>query len=86
MHPEMQLPGMFPGVFLMKGENHMAQNQYKCEACGASFNSEAELEQHNRAMHSQYKCEACGQTFNSQSELEAHTRTAHPEQQGTPGS
>lgn len=64
----------------------MAQNQYKCEACGASFNSEAELEQHNRAMHSQYKCEACGQTFNLQSELEAHTRTAHPEQQGTPGS
>lgn len=62
----------------------MAQNQYKCEACGASFNSEAELETHNRTMHSQYKCEACGQMFNSQSELEAHNRTAHPERQGTP--
>ena len=57
----------------------MAQNQYKCEACGATFNSEAELETHNRTMHSQYKCEACGQVFNSESELEAHNRTAHPE-------
>lgn len=61
----------------------MAQNQYKCEACGATFNSEAELERHNRTAHSQYKCEACGATFNSESELEAHNRTAHPERQGT---
>ena len=64
----------------------MAQNQYKCEVCGATFNSEAELEQHNRTMHSQYKCEVCGQVFNSESELEAHNRTAHPERQETPRS
>jgi DNA-directed RNA polymerase subunit RPC12/RpoP len=57
----------------------MAQNQYKCGACGATFNTEAELEQHNRTMHSQYKCEACGQMFSSESDLEAHKRTAHPE-------
>ena len=56
----------------------MAQNQHKCEACGASFNTEAELEQHNRTMHSQYKCEACGATFNSESELDAHNRNMHP--------
>ena len=57
----------------------MAQNQYKCKECGATFNSEAELEQHNRSMHSQYKCEHCGQVFNSEAELEDHNRTMHPE-------
>ena len=59
----------------------MTQNQYKCETCGATFNSEAELEQHNRTMHSRYTCEACGQTFNSEAELEAHNRQMHPEMQ-----
>ena len=64
----------------------MALKQYKCEACGATFNTEAELKTHNRTMHSQYKCEACGQMFNSESELEAHNRTTHRERQGTPRS
>lgn len=59
----------------------MAQKQYKCETCDATFNSEAELEQHNRTMHSQYKCEVCGATFTSESELEAHNREMHPEMQ-----
>ena len=57
----------------------MAQNQYKCKECGATFNSEAELEAHNRTTHSQYKCEHCGQVFNSEAELEDHNRTMHPE-------
>lgn len=57
----------------------MAQNQYKCEACGATFNTEAELEQHKRTMHSQYKCEVCGATFSSESELEEHNRSMHPD-------
>jgi DNA-directed RNA polymerase subunit RPC12/RpoP len=57
----------------------MAQNQYKCEACGATFNTEVELERHNRTMHSQYKCAVCGATFNSESELDAHNREMHPE-------
>jgi DNA-directed RNA polymerase subunit RPC12/RpoP len=61
----------------------MAQNQYKCETCGATFNSEAELEKHNRTMHSQYKCEVCGATFSSESELEAHNRSMHPEKTST---
>jgi DNA-directed RNA polymerase subunit RPC12/RpoP len=56
----------------------MAQNQYKCEACGATFDTKAE---HNRMAHSQYTCEACGQTFNSEAELEAHNRQMHPEMQ-----
>ena len=57
----------------------MAQNQYNCQVCGATFNSEAELETHNRTMHSQYKCEVCGATFNSESELESHNRSMHPD-------
>jgi DNA-directed RNA polymerase subunit RPC12/RpoP len=59
----------------------MAQNQYKCEECGAMFNSEADKEQHNRTVHSRYTCEACGEMFNSESELESHNRVAHPEHQ-----
>ena len=59
----------------------MAQNQYKCEECGATFNSQAELEKHNRTMHSRYTCEACGQTFNSEADLDAHNRQMHPEMQ-----
>ena len=66
-----------------KGVNEMAQDQYRCEDCGATFNSKAELEQHNRTMHARYTCESCGATFNSESELEAHNRQAHPEMQKT---
>jgi DNA-directed RNA polymerase subunit RPC12/RpoP len=61
----------------------MAQNQYKCEACGATFNTEAELERHNRTTHSQYKCEVCGATFSSKNELETHNRNQHPEKTST---
>lgn len=57
----------------------MAHNQFKCDGCGATFNSEAELEQHKRTMHSQYKCEVCGETLNSERELESHNRQMHPE-------
>jgi transposase-like protein len=67
----------------LKGVNEMAQDQYKCQECGATFNRREELEQHNRTMHSRYTCEACGATFNSESELEAHNRQAHPEMQKT---
>jgi DNA-directed RNA polymerase subunit RPC12/RpoP len=61
-------------------------NQYKCEECGATFSSEAALDEHNRNMHSQYRCQACGQMFSSESELEAHNRVAHPEEEQTPRS
>lgn len=57
----------------------MAQN-HKCQICGAEFDNEAKLEDHNRTMHSQYTCEACGQVFSSKSELEDHNREVHPEQ------
>jgi rubredoxin len=61
----------------------MSQDPYRCEECGATFNSKEGLEQHNRTMHSRFTCEACGQVFNSESELEAHNRQAHPEMQKT---
>lgn len=59
----------------------MAQNQYKCAECGATFNSEEERERHNRTAHSQFTCEDCGQTFGSEAELESHNVVAHPERQ-----
>jgi DNA-directed RNA polymerase subunit RPC12/RpoP len=58
----------------------MAQKQYKCEVCGATLVSEAELENHTRKMHPQYGCDICGETFSSESELETHNSIAHPEQ------
>jgi uncharacterized C2H2 Zn-finger protein len=29
----------------------MAQDSYKCEACGATFNSQADLDRHNDKEH-----------------------------------
>lgn len=31
--------------------NRPQTGQYRCEACGQTFNSEAELKEHNRVMH-----------------------------------
>lgn len=59
-------------------------NQYKCEECGATFSSEAALEEHNRSMHSRYTCETCREIFNSENELNIHNRVTHPEQEETP--
>ena len=64
----------------------MTQDQYRCEECGATFDSQTALEQHNRTMHSRFTCEACGQTFSSESELEAHNREVHPASQEAPTS
>jgi DNA-directed RNA polymerase subunit RPC12/RpoP len=61
----------------------MAQDEYKCEECGATFQGAAELERHNRSVHSRFTCDACGRTFDSLSELEAHTGVSHPEQEST---
>ena len=59
----------------------MVQNQYKCDGCGATFDTKEELEEHKRVMHSQYKCESCGQSFNSKNDLEEHERAMHPEKE-----
>ena len=62
-----------------KGENLMAKNEYKCEECGATFHSQADLERHNRTVHSRFTCDVCGETFRSENELETHNRIVHPE-------
>ncbi len=57
----------------------MAQDQYRCGECGATFGSKAGLEEHNRMVHSRYTCEACGAVVTSERELEEHNREMHPE-------
>lgn len=64
----------------------MDQDQYKCGSCGAAFDTNQELEEHERIMHSQYKCEVCGQSFDSEGELEAHNLAMHPDRPLSPGS
>lgn len=61
----------------------MADNQYRCAECGATFHSQVELEQHNRTVHSHFTCDICGETFDSENEFEAHNRITHPEGQKT---
>jgi DNA-directed RNA polymerase subunit RPC12/RpoP len=56
---------------------------FTCQECGATFDTQAEREEHNRTMHSQYRCDACGEVFGSEEELETHARMEHPERQGT---
>jgi uncharacterized C2H2 Zn-finger protein len=68
---------------VLKGENHMAE-KYKCEECGAIFDSQVEWEQHNRKAHSRYTCENCRETFNAEKEFEAHNFKMHPELQKFP--
>jgi DNA-directed RNA polymerase subunit RPC12/RpoP len=58
---------------------------YTCQECGATFDSAAEREQHNRVEHSQYHCDDCEQVFGSEFELEDHGRVSHPERQGISG-
>jgi DNA-directed RNA polymerase subunit RPC12/RpoP len=58
----------------------MAQDQYKCEVCDATFASQAELDEHHRKMHPQYGCDICGETFSTERELEIHRSIEHPEQ------
>lgn len=62
----------------------MAQNQYKCEECGATFESQVEWERHNRRVHSRYTCEYCREQFDVEEEFEAHNFKMHPELQINP--
>lgn len=59
----------------------MAENQYRCEECGETFDNQPELEQHYRTVHSRFTCEICGETFDSETEFEAHSRITHPDAQ-----
>ena len=55
--------------------------KYKCEECGETFDSEIELEQHNRKVHSRYTCENCREAFTEEKEFAAHNFKMHPELQ-----
>ncbi len=54
--------------------------KYKCDTCGASFKSQAELMEHAK-IHSQtsasFRCQACGATFASQAALNQHSQMIH---------
>ncbi|HJQ15153.1 MAG TPA: C2H2-type zinc finger protein [Anaerolineales bacterium] len=56
-------------------------NEYRCEECGATFESQVEWEQHNRKIHSRYTCENCREHFDAPEEFEAHNFKMHPELQ-----
>ena len=46
---------------------------HKCQICGADFDDEAKLEDHNRTMHSQYTCEVCVERLSLQKLIGKHT-------------
>ena len=59
--------------------------KFKCQTCGAKFDSERELTEHMK-MHLQasseqaadaFKCATCGATFTSEAQLDEHTRKDH---------
>jgi predicted SprT family Zn-dependent metalloprotease len=58
----------------------MSHDEFRCNVCDATFDTEAELEKHTRTMHAQYICGICGRTLHSQHELEIHNRIMHPEE------
>ncbi len=57
--------------------------QYRCGMCGASFNTEPELKEHNKTHMAgkagqtagQYRCGMCGASFNTEPELKEHNKT-----------
>lgn len=66
----------------------MDTDKLTCKMCGAQFDTEEELQEHNAKMHESManeeqkpegglNCKVCGAGFNSEEELEEHERTAH---------
>ncbi len=58
--------------------------KYKCDTCGAKFDSQDKLMEHGK-MHMQtsaqttasFKCSSCGMSFGSQNELMERSKKAH---------
>ena len=69
----------------MQKSNAAGAGQYKCDSCGQTFNSRAELQEHQRMMHpagnEQHRCDICGEEFNTAKELSEHKRLMHPEKE-----
>ena len=52
---------------------------FTCNACGAVFESQEQLDAHTRAEHgSGFRCAACGAEFESQEQLDEHVKATHP--------
>lgn len=62
----------------------MAEKEFVCEECGASFDNGADWEKHNRTVHSRFTCESCHNTFGAEDEFESHNFKMHPELQKYP--
>lgn len=62
----------------------MDELEYKCEECGETFESEVDLEQHNRKVHSRYTCQNCREAVGTEEEFAAHNFKMHPELQKFP--
>lgn len=62
----------------------MAQDEFYCDECRMTFDTKADLDEHNRTTHSRFTCEICGAILISQGELEGHNRQLHPDVERTP--
>jgi DNA-directed RNA polymerase subunit RPC12/RpoP len=58
----------------------MVQKEYRCKVCGATFDSEREVDKHNRTTHPEYTCNECGRKFKTESEFRLHYLISHPEE------
>lgn len=63
----------------------MRSKQYFCQTCGAAFDDEIALREHNQLEHSMYECDVCAQAFVTEDELNAHRKEMHPQQEEAPG-
>lgn len=61
---------------LMSRKKTLMEKLYKCDLCGAGFNTEGHLKTHRlkHTVERPYKCEKCGLTFSDNSLLESHER------------
>ncbi|GEM_PF-1360360 len=70
----------------------MAENQFICQACGITFATRAELDQHNKQAHAAAEharwtiaqqavggvsCPVCGAQFSTIDQVERHARREH---------
>lgn len=63
------------GQFMLR-KKIIIEKPYKCDLCGAGFNTEGHLKTHRQKhmVERPYKCEKCGLTFSDHPTLETHER------------
>ncbi|XP_063859956.1 zinc finger protein 85-like [Scylla paramamosain] len=63
------------GQFMLR-KKIIIEKPYKCDLCGAGFNTEGHLKTHRQKhmVERPYKCEKCGLTFSDHPTLESHER------------